>query len=62
MAIFIALVVAHEDDMLNIANDRMLMQKQKEAALARTGKPAVQYQALPMTWDQAMADWEERWC
>ena len=53
MAAFIALYVAHEDDQVNMADERRKFLEQKLSPQ----KPR-QYQATGMTWDEIMRHWE----
>lgn len=63
MALFIALVVAHEDDVLNLAEERRAEQARKAGERARReglGGGPTSYQARAITWEQAQAEWEDK--
>ena len=53
MAMFIALYVAHEDDQVNMADERRHLLEQKLKP-----KKSRQYQASGMTWEEIMRHWE----
>lgn len=56
MALFIALEVAHADDMINMAEER------KKYWVQRTAPPAavVQFQQILRPWDELVSEWEDQ--
>lgn len=58
MALFIALYVAHENEVAPIADSRM-KQHLAEVEGKKIDKPIVQLNAMGLSWEDAVAQWEE---
>lgn len=56
IALFIALSVAHEADVTNVADDRRRVEEQRYAPAEKVR----QFQEMDGTWDQLVARWEEQ--
>lgn len=56
MALFIALEVAHMDDMASMADERRKTQEQRKVG----SEKVVQFQSLGITWEEAMVKWEDQ--